>query len=806
MPQSGPHAVQQTLNAAVQSHQSGDLAAAKRLYEHVLKAQPNHPGALHLLGVVASQMGKPQIAIELISKAIAQKSDVADMYYNLANVLRTVGQREEAVKQYRKAIRFKANYVDAYFNLGLSHHELGQLSAAEDALRQALGFVPKNATLLLAMGNIVKDQGRLDDALSSYNAALTQKPDMFEAHANLGLVMQKLNRPADAIACFQKALSIAPRQAQLHFNLGNVLQEDGQLDAAAASYRQALSLQPNIAGAYYGLGQALRGLGDPQAFHNFRQAVRLEPNVNAYWEAYGACVGALNFEQCDDELLDDLDTLLGHPTVRPHVLAQPILSALKSHPGFALILREGLNAQSTSDLVFEDVAKRLATYRVFITLLKLSHLADLEIERLLQRLRHVLLNTALQGGCASSGLGLGVAMALQAFTNEYVLSETREETECLRQLEDILAADADAQKPIDPVQLVTLAVYRPLYAYAWAQALADQTWPDGVDEVIQRQVREPQKERALAAGISRLSNIDEDVSQAVRAQYEEHPYPRWVRTGLCAQPMSLAVSLRHIPCFQTPENFTPKSPAQVLIAGCGTGQQALNTASSLSDAQVLAIDLSLSSLTYAQRKTQDLGIKNIEYAQADILELEALGRSFDLIESVGVLHHMADPVAGWGVLCGLLAPGGYMKIGLYSEVARQSVVKARQLAAQKNYAPNLQDMRRLRQELIEMSEQGDRELSGLLEFTDFYALSEFRDLVFHVQEHRFSLNQIDIILKDLNLMFLGFELRNPNTRVQFEQDHPQPGALAQLKTWHAFEAQNPDTFRGMYQFWCQKKP
>ena len=116
----------------------------------------------------------------------------------------------------------------------------------------------------------------------------------------------------------------------------------------------------------------------------------------------------------------------------------------------------------------------------------------------------------------------------------------------------------------------------------------------------------------------------------------------------------------------------------ILIAGCGTGQHSILTATRFKDSKVLAIDLSLSSLSYAKRKTQELGINNIEYLQADILDLGKLGRQFDIVESGGVLHHMQDPVAGWRVLTDCLKLGGLMRIGLYSELARQHIVKIRQ--------------------------------------------------------------------------------------------------------------------------------
>ena len=94
---------------------------------------------------------------------------------------------------------------------------------------------------------------------------------------------------------------------------------------------------------------------------------------------------------------------------------------------------------------------------------------------------------------------------------------------------------------------------------------------------------------------------------------------------------------------------------------------------------MLAVDLSLSSLCYAKRKTPAPFADRIEYAQGDILELGAIGRSFDLIDCAGVLHHMADPLEGWRVLLTLLRPGGIMHLGFYSELGRRDVVDGARL-------------------------------------------------------------------------------------------------------------------------------
>src|SRR5262249_52275717 len=187
-----------------------------------------------------------------------------------------------------------------------------------------------------------------------------------------------------------------------------------------------------------------------------------------------------------------------------------------------------------------------------------------------------------------------------------------------------------------------------------------------------------------------------------------------------------------------------------------TGQHPINTACRFKDSHVLAVDLSLTSLGYAQRKTRELGVTNLQYAQADLLKLASIGRSFDIIETSGVLHHLSDPFEGWRVLLSLLRPGGVMSVGLYSELGRADVVEIRNLIAQQGYGQSPDDIRRCRREL--MVRDGGRLLQYLWKSHDFFSTSGCRDLLFHVQEHRLTIPEIKRFLSENDLTFVGFEL------------------------------------------------
>ena len=173
-------------------------------------------------------------------------------------------------------------------------------------------------------------------------------------------------------------------------------------------------------------------------------------------------------------------------------------------------------------------------------------------------------------------------------------------------------------------------------------------------------------------------------------------------------------------------------------------------------ARVLAVDLSLSSLSYGRRMAAHLGVTNIEFRQGDILGLGTLEERFDLIASTGVLHHMRDPMAGLRSIAGLLKPGGVMKLGFYSARARVSVSAAREIIAREGIPASEPEIRSFRQRVF--AADAGSPLKELEHSNDFYSMSMCRDLLFHVQEHRFRLPAVRDMLERLDLQFIGFEL------------------------------------------------
>jgi SAM-dependent methyltransferase len=326
----------------------------------------------------------------------------------------------------------------------------------------------------------------------------------------------------------------------------------------------------------------------------------------------------------------------------------------------------------------------------------------------------------------------------------------------------------------------------------------ERSWPAPLAGLFTQQIAEPREEVRYRSEIPRLTDIEDEVSRQVQQQYEENPYPRWVEVGRIVKPTTLHAWLQEL---SPGAGLAEGSGGDILIAGCGTGQHAIETAQMFPAARLLAVDLSLSSLAYAQRKTRALGLGNIDYAQADILRLDTIGRTFDLIESTGVLHHLDDPVAGLRVLVKLLRPRGLMHLGFYSEAGRQPMVAARRFIAERGYRATAADIRRCRQELMSAKPAN---LPDLAELGDFFTTSACRDLLFHVAERRMTLPEIEAFLAAEGLALGGFQVE-PHVATHYRQAFPADATMTDFANWHAFERQHPYVFASMYLFWVRRR-
>ena len=246
--------LRQAFSSALRQHQAGNLQQAEQGYREVLAAEPGHTDSLHLLGVIALQNGRHDLALDLIGQALAVAPQHAVYHLNLGNALLPLGRAEEAAACYRQAITLDPASVGAHIALGRTQRRLGRPEQAADCFRDALRLAPDDPRAHLGLGDALLDQQRTDEAERCYRAAITLAPDDAEAHNNLGSVLYRQRRFDDAITHLRQALTINPDHEEALFNLGSVLAERRDFQTAVTCLRRALALNPNRADTHNNLG------------------------------------------------------------------------------------------------------------------------------------------------------------------------------------------------------------------------------------------------------------------------------------------------------------------------------------------------------------------------------------------------------------------------------------------------------------------------------------------------------------------------------------------------------------------------
>ena len=286
-------------------HGAGRLPEAEALYREVLQATPNHPDALHLLGVLAYQVGYAAAGLELIDRAIEARPDFAEAHFSRGNCLYGLQRFQDAVKSYERAIEQNPLYAEAYSNRGSALNSLGQSLAALESYDRAVQLKPDYVDAYANRAGTLGALGQFQAAVQSYDEVLFLRPDFAEAHFNRGNALYFLQQHQAALESYSKAIRLRPEHAEAYFGRGNALQSLKQYQASVESYDKTIELNPLHAEAYSNRGGALHSLEQYEAaMESYDKALQLKPDYADAHSNRGNALGVLHryqegLESCD---------------------------------------------------------------------------------------------------------------------------------------------------------------------------------------------------------------------------------------------------------------------------------------------------------------------------------------------------------------------------------------------------------------------------------------------------------------------------------------------------------------------------
>ena len=768
------------------------LQEAEQALRKTIELNPNYFQAHLNLGGVLKDLGRLQEAKIFIHKSIKINPNLFSSHSLLASILIKEEKLQEAEQPLRKTIELNPNSFQAHLNLGEVLKKLGKLQEAAISTRQAIELNPSLSDSHLQLSTILTGQNKLKEAEITTRNAIELNPNFADAYTILGSILRQLGKLEEGEISHRKAIELNPNSSVAYYNLGNIFKDQGKLEEAEISHRKAIELNPNFSGAYCNLGNVLSDLGKLQeAFSSYLKSMEINPILPNIYESINNLLKDADPSKLNTSKLKNILNIL---LKRNDIYHQNLFKAFNFLFSNEIITNlEKLDSDSSK-------IKSLVNDEIIINALKKIVFHDPKLEKVLIKSRRNICHRIAKNieyiNC--SELQFIIALGEQCFLNEYVYSFTEEEN---KSIDKIIQNCRNHE--VTETNISILSCYFPLYK------LLDQipslksftSSNQRVIELTELQITEPLKEIELSRNIKKIGSINDAISKKVKSQYEENPYPRW-RYGNHSesQKISIAKGINNEIDPNSISKDIEERKLKVLVAGCGTGQQILHT-QIYKNAQITGIDLSVSSLSYAQRKIKELEINNVELLLMDILEISLLEKKFDLIICSGVLHHMNDPLKGLKALVGVLKNNGFLKLGLYSEIARKDIIKARNYINSNTLQASEDSIRDFRESIFSGKTPA---LNSLTMFPDFYTLSSCRDLCFHAQEHRFIIKQLDDTLKSNELEFLGFLLPKA-VKTVYKKYFPEDKKQTNLKNWEKFEEKHPDTFIGMYQFWVCKR-
>jgi len=274
----GSDSVEQLFTQALAHHQAGRLGEAEALYRRILSQWPGHAGAWHAMGVLAGQVGQPEVALGFFRNALTLLPDQPVFLSNLGETLRQLKRYQEGEAALRRAVAVNPQLADGYCNLAVLLLEVNRPEDARALLVVATAQVPGHAGCWRMLADALVRLGHNAEAIPAFQTALRLNPDFAEARFNFASALAKLGRPQEALVELERLLPAAPKDAQTRYLYAEVLAQCGKLQEAVDQFQESIRLNPSLAAAHGGLANSLR-TGDrlDEAIAAYRRAVALEP-------------------------------------------------------------------------------------------------------------------------------------------------------------------------------------------------------------------------------------------------------------------------------------------------------------------------------------------------------------------------------------------------------------------------------------------------------------------------------------------------------------------------------------------------
>jgi protein O-GlcNAc transferase len=282
------HDVTNELQSAIQSMNRGDFRKADQILRHVKTKDERNFDAIHMLGIVCTELGKLYEAEQFFKVAISIDSKYPPLYRNYGLFLSKINRFQEAIEKFNIAISLAPSFAPVYSDRGNCLRELGKLDEAINDHNRAISFAPEFFGFYNNRGNALQKKSRHLDALADFDTAIRLNPNCADAYCGRGNVYKDLKRYDEAFAAYDKALSINSDLAEAWIGRGNVYTDLKRYDEAFAAYDKALSIKSDLAEAWVGRGNVFTDLKRyDDAIAAYDKALSIKSDLAEAWVGRG---------------------------------------------------------------------------------------------------------------------------------------------------------------------------------------------------------------------------------------------------------------------------------------------------------------------------------------------------------------------------------------------------------------------------------------------------------------------------------------------------------------------------------------
>ena len=278
--QQKPMTVEQAMIEAARHEGAGRFQQAEMLLKRVLQAKPGYAPGWQALAILAHKVGKTEIALNLMTRAISLSDNVALFHSNKGEMCRILGRLDEAIALGKKAVALDPKSASAHGNLGIAYYDKKDYKAAEACHKAALAINPAFAPSLNNMGSILRQAKDYDGAVSWYRRAVEANPRYLEPLNNMGETFIRTDKGEEAVKVLGQALAKNPRYTEARCNQGYAFACIEKEKEALACFTTALKARPDYAEAYVGIARVRKDLYDLNAAETaIKKAVSLKPEL-----------------------------------------------------------------------------------------------------------------------------------------------------------------------------------------------------------------------------------------------------------------------------------------------------------------------------------------------------------------------------------------------------------------------------------------------------------------------------------------------------------------------------------------------